>query len=56
MQSLRLPPSDPTGDIVKTRFTEFLNNFKVDEDEESFTVQQRYVLHVPAFYFDSASQ
>lgn len=45
MNSLRLPPSDTTGDIVKTRFISFLQNFRKDVELEGLTMQQKLAIN-----------
>lgn len=42
MHSLRIPPNDAAGDIVKSRFTSFLQNYVAENlPGETLTVQQR---------------
>ena len=44
MTSLRLPPVDPTGDIVKARFISFLQGYVANVSNiDELTVQQRYL-------------
>ena len=41
--NIRLPPSDPSGVIVKDRFIQFLQTFRKEVDEDETTLQQRYM-------------
>ena len=41
MDDLRVPVSDEAGDVVKSRFANFLKNFTVEEEDVVGT-QQRF--------------
>lgn len=43
MENLRVPPEDQSGSIVKLRFQEFLQTFKIEIAEELATTQQKLI-------------
>ena len=40
MESLRVPASDTSGDLVKARFLNFLQNFRQTDDAVDFEMTQ----------------